>query len=157
MLEDDVGDRQEAVDVWKLPPAVKDAVDDRGWLGILAPPGLLSRSQRPLNLHSQLNSAQWITMAKVTGKYLLGLAFEGKALESLCDLLDYVTLCLSDRITPSLLTEIGIQAKRCANMINETMPEGEFSLVLHMLIFHVPATLKRWGPARGWWVFPFER
>jgi hypothetical protein len=47
--------------------------------------------------------------------------------------------------------------KNAAKKIDQNLPKSDWAMVLHNLMFHIPDTIKRWGPTRGYWCFPFER
>ena len=76
---------------------------------------------------------------------------------SRCDLFDFINLCLAPVQSPELIVEIRQMARKVAGHVHKYFPESERSLVLHMLVFHAPDAIALWGPARGWWVFAFER
>jgi hypothetical protein len=108
-----------------------------------------------------MNMSQWITFAKTTGKYLFSQVFHSAddkpLLQHLCDLLDYITDSLCSSLTKAAVLDLADRAKKLAAGITDFWPSGERQWVLHILVFHLPAALRLWGPARGFWVFPFER
>lgn len=104
-----------------------------------------------------MNMAMWIGLSKVSGKYMLSQLFNGRALEVVCSLFDYISACLEPVQTSHSIRKLKKDARKLAKGVGKWFPETEKSMVLHMLVFHVPDYLGMWGPARGWWVFAFER
>lgn len=145
------------IDTWCITPRVTSGLEDHCWCNILAPPGIVGRTKKPFTTPSGLNSAQWMGVTKVTGKYLLSHLFTGDLLQALCDFLDFTTMCLASSLNAIDLERIKKKAQVVARDIDRFFPLSERSLVLHILIFHIPAYLEMWGPARCWWVFPYER
>ena len=147
----------EFVDAWHIPKTCQLALEEWCWSGIQAPPGIAPPSKRPFTVPSSINCSQWISITKVTGKYLLSQVFEGEHLGVLCEILDYMAACLASEFTPADIARIKRLARKVAGHVDKYFPPTMQSLVMHMLIFHMPGELEMWGPARGFWCFPYER
>ena len=147
----------EAVSAWHIPPKVQLALEQHCWSGILAPPGIAPLNKRPFTASGQLNTAQWVTFSKVTGKYLMSQYFEDEHLQALCNLFDFVDLCLAPTVTQQSIRNLHTMARILAGDIDKYFPVTERSMVLHLLVFHMPDEIALWGPTRGYWVFAFER
>jgi hypothetical protein len=147
------------VEAWTVASSTVVAVETRCWPLILAPPGVVPTTARPFTNPGELNCAHWLSVAQVTGKYLLSQLFQGQPLEVLCKLLDFTANCLAldPEITQEGIEKLTADAKGLAADIDRFFPSSEWSLVLHMLVFHVPKMLEEWGPARGTWCFAYER
>lgn len=79
------------------------------------------------------------------------------ALQPLCQILDILELCFRSHATRQVKIDTARKIRECAATYEERMPAIEQAIITHLLFFHMPATIKRWGPARGFWCFPFER
>lgn len=145
------------VEQWHIPLHCSEALEIHCWSQIRGPPGIAPWSKKPLTVPSTMNMSLWMGVAKVTGKYLLSHVIEGTILTLVCDIFDFMTACLAAQQTPESIVEIKAASRKIAGHIADYFPDSELSLVLHMLVMHIPDQLKTWGPARGWWVFAFER
>jgi hypothetical protein len=142
---------------WMMNDTTALLIEKEAFSELQAPLGIAPRTKRPLSTPSEMTAHHWLNFAKVYGKYLFAQIYKGHHLRVLCDLLDYITRCLSSSLTPDLLKEIKRRSIDMAKDIDRYFPASEKTLVLHLLIFHIPSTLSYWGPARGYWCFPFER
>lgn len=75
----------------------------------------------------------------------------------ICQLLTILELCYRAHATAAMKTELDREIKEFAGKFEDWIPQTEWAIVIHNLIFHIPSTIKRWGPTRGYWCFPFER
>ena len=98
-----------------------------------------------------------VNFAKVYGKYLMSQCHRGDTLRMACLLLDIISLCLSSSVPPDMLERLDGLIVIFAHKFNDWMPTVSKAVVLHTLLFHLPTTIAYWGPARGYWCFPFER
>ena len=64
---------------------------------------------------------------------------------------------MSSNATTEMKARADRQSKRLALKFDILFPVIEKSQIMHALIFHIPDTIRVWGPARNWWCFPFER
>lgn len=101
--------------------------------------------------------ALWISLSKVTAKYLFSQVFDGSPLAVICSLFDFISDCLQPALSPKSIHALKQKGQELAGRIADWFPQTEKSLVLHILVFHIPSCLEMWGPARGTWVFAFER
>jgi hypothetical protein len=132
-------------------------MEEQCYLFISASTGVAPRGKRPLTVTSEMQAHQWVNFAKVYGKYLLSRYFEDLPLMFIAELLDVVRICLSSTINQALLQELIRKRKNIAELFDKTVPGTEKSIMLHLLLWHMPDTIAYWGPARGYWCFPFER
>jgi hypothetical protein len=138
---------------------------------IQAPINIAPRSKRPIEAPGQMTAHQWVNFAKVYGKYLFlkmysreqdtinkGTPSERNApLEAMCRLMDLLTSCLSSNATAALKVKMVAQARAFAARFDQHFPESELTVMMHVLVHHIPSLIQIWGPVRGFWCFPFER
>ncbi len=142
---------------WELSPAVALLIESRCYQEIAAPRGIAPPTKKPFSLPSEMMAHHSVNFAKVYGKYLLSQCHRADTLRVSCLLLDILSLCLASSVTPTLIGHLEGKIKIFAHRFRDWMPTVSKALVLHTLIFHMPATIAYWGPARGYWCFPFER
>ena len=143
--------------MWAIKETTALLTEQHAYQSILAPTGIAPYTKRPLSTPSEMTAHHWINFIKVYGKYLLQVVFDGEHLEVVSQLLDFVSLCLSSTINKEVLESIEEESRKVAADFHRYFPVSERNIVMHLLVFHIPATLKYWGPARGYWCFPFER
>jgi hypothetical protein len=133
---------------------------------IQAPINIAPRSKRPIEVPGQMTAHQWVNFAKVYGKYLFLQMYsrpedtvDGRnlPLEAICALLSLLTSCLASDATAELKVETARQVTELATRFDEYFPESELTVMMHVLVHHVPNMILVWGPTRGYWCFPFER
>jgi hypothetical protein len=112
---------------------------------------------RPFSRTGEMTAHHWVNFVKSYGKHLFAQHYQGPVLILLCEILDLLRLCLSSSLTPQIMEQIDVLSKNVANWFDILMPPIEMAMVFHLLVFHIPDTIRRWGPARGMWCFPFER
>lgn len=147
----------EFIKLWAMPKAVAERIDAMGYRKILAPDGIAPDKRGPLSKPGEMNSHHWFNFTKVYGKYLFSAHYDGDHLRVLCELLDFIKACLGSHLSPQDKADIHAKAKQVASNFDEYFPPTEQSLMLHVLVFHLPQTLALFGPARGYHCFPFER
>lgn len=142
---------------WLYPNARQLRFEADCYSGMIAPPGVAPCTKRPFSLPSELTCHFWVNFSKVFGKFLFAQIFSGVELEFLCEILDLLKLCLVAEISIERMSMVKELARKVSLKSKDLLPPTENSNVLHMLLFHMPDTLQYWGPARGYWCFPFER
>lgn len=143
--------------LWAMPKATAERIDAIAYRKILAPDGIAPDKRGPLSRPGEMNSHHWFNFTKVYGKYLFSAYYHGEHLRVLCELLDFIKACLGSHLSPQDKDDIHAKAKQVASNFDEYFPPTEQSLMLHVLVFHMPQTLALFGPARGYHCFPFER
>ena len=152
--------------MWRISDAVGLRVEAECYRQISGPRGIAPRTKRPLSCSSEMQAHHWVNFTKVYGTYLIENCLmnpdddeqdEPRVVTSARRLLEILKLSLSSSLTAATLVNLDEKVSRFARSFSSTMPETQKSLVLHLLLFHVPDTLAYWGPARGYWCFPFER
>lgn len=123
---------------------------------IQSPTGICS-GRLPFTRTGELTAHHCVNFAKVYGKYVLSQKYQGDALETLCQILDLLRLCLSSTLTPDVLSRVRVSARQVATLFSRFLPDTEKAIIFHLFVFHVPDTLAEWGPCRGYWCFPYER
>jgi hypothetical protein len=139
---------------------------------IRAPLNIAPKSKYPFRLRGEMTAYHWLNFTKVYGKYLFfaryskptdGLPFKNAphrmntSLDGLCQLMDLLTSCLASHATTDTKARTDELVKEFATRFDEMLPITEKVINMHNLIFHIPDMIKRWGPVRGFWCFPFER
>lgn len=144
---------------WFISKDRAEAIETHGYKKILAPSGVAPHSKRPLSCSTQMTAHHWMNFVKCYGKYLLCLAFheDDPTLAALCQLLDFLKDCLRPTIAPGDIKKLYKDARELAGTIHERFPLNARSMMLHLLVYHVPSGLSLWGPARGVHCFPYER
>jgi hypothetical protein len=137
-----------------IPESHRLVLEQRCLQFIQAPPGVVN--PHPMSLSGQNNTYHWLNFVRVHGKYLFSQYFTGSVLKLFCAMIDLVKHLLSNIITTPLLHVIDVLIKRiCKNL--PILPNTERPIVFHNLLFHMPTIIAKWGPARSYWCFPFER
>ena len=147
----------EFIDLWHIPKGVQQMIEIHAYFKIIAPPGIAPRTKRPFTVPTEMTSHQWYGFIRVYGKFLFAQRFSGQNLQVLCDIIDLVKSCVLSRITPSTMRLLRDQVQKVATHMVNCFPSTEWSMMLHLLCFHMPDTIEYWGPARSYWCFPFER
>ena len=98
-----------------------------------------------------------VNFAKVYGKYLVRSCLDGEFRIEACRLLDIFSMCLASSVAPDHVAKLREAIRLFCLHYNEVWPTQCKALVVHMVLFHMPDTIAYWGPARGYWCFPFER
>lgn len=123
-------------------------------VGMQAPPDMVKA--HPFTLSSQTTAYDWVQFVRSYGKYFLSQYYSGEALIVLVQLLDLMKLVLCGNITADVQEALHAARLVVAQDFSR-LPRTELGIVFHNLIFHLPDTIGRWGPVRGYWCFPFER
>lgn len=134
---------------------------------IQAPPNIAPATKQPFGAVSgEMTSYHWVNFVKVYGKYLFVHMYsrpqdtvDGRnlPLEAMCKLIDLLTSCLASDATAELKVDTARQVTDFATRFDEYFPVTNNSIMMHALVHHIPETIRLWGPARGFWCFPFER
>lgn len=140
-----------------MPASIAKLIETEAYAKIIAPPGIAPRYQRPFTVPSDMSCHDWLNFTKVYGKYLLSNMYSDKSLKVLCGIIDLVHQCLASSVTSDSLEALRLQVKSVARNFEKDVPSTEWSIMMHLLTFHMPDTMEFWGPARGYWCFPFER
>jgi hypothetical protein len=163
-----------------MSPAVIASMDE-AYTRVQAPFNIAPEAKSPFRLSGDMTAYHWLNFTKVYGKYLFlqryrekidAFPFDGRhrivpegeippqpnhTLDGLCQLMDVLTSCLASNATAATKVRTDELVKKFAVHFDEMLPVTEKVVNMHNLIFHIPAMIKRWGPARGFWCFPFER
>ena len=142
---------------WQMSEKMMLRIEEACYQHIRAPQGVAPLTKRPLTQTSEMQAHQWINFVKVYGKYLLSQHFKGDVMDVISNLLDFIKLTLSSTVDQFTMDEIGRLRHELAQVLESEFPSTEWSMVLHLLFFHIPDTIHLWGPTRGYWCFPFER
>jgi chemotaxis protein histidine kinase CheA len=128
---------------------------------IHAPLHIAPASKMPFQKSGEMTAHHWLNFAKCHGPVLLRAHFHSREDErtmvTLRSMLDLLSLCLRSNVTAEVKVETARVQAMVAAHFEEDWPETEHAIVMHLLIFHMAATIRKWGPARGYWCFPFER
>jgi hypothetical protein len=151
------------------------AAADAAYRKIQAPPNIAPASKRPFGLSGQMTAHHWVNFAKVYGKFLMFVVYDtndsnqsnsaffqpeerpNRALDAVCKELDILAAILDSNATAESKVRMNALIRQFAKDFNDHLPETEKTINMHNLLFHIPHTIERWGPARGYWCFPFER
>lgn len=146
--------------MWKVPKETLELVQTLCYQAISAPHNVAPRSKRPFSHTSEMNAHHWVNFAKVYGSYLIENCYQGQmnpAAEASARLLNMIKMALASTVSPDHVKKMLDAAAEIRNKFNADFPTIEKSMMMHLLLFHIPATIKRWVPVRGYWCFPFER
>lgn len=129
------------------------------YASLQAPKNIAPPSKSPFTRTGEMTAHHWVNFAKVHGKYLFAqlYAHDITIVQPLCRVLDIVELCLRSSVTRASKQLTDAKVAEMAGAFGASMPDSERSIVMHVLMFHMPATIRMWGPSRGFWCFPFER
>jgi hypothetical protein len=145
---------------------------DEVYTRVQAPLNIAPKAKHPYRLSSEMTAYHWVNFTKVYGKYLFHTIYRDErdkypfriddsrsnyTLDGLCQLMDVLTSCLASNATAATKVRTDELVKKFATHFDEMLPITEQVVNMHNLIFHIPSMIKRWGPARGFWCFPFER
>ena len=72
-------------------------------------------------------------------------------------LFDVLALLLASDAKAETKARSRLLIQELASNFDAVFPRTMKSMMMHQLLFHVPAAIRMWGPARGFWCFPFER
>lgn len=132
-----------------------------GYDRIQAPGKIAPATKKPFTWSGHMTADTWLVFTRVYGKYLFKLHFtsaeQQRPLVALCNLLDLMSLCSLLSQTTESKARIAELVKVVARHFEEDFPVTEHAIVVHNLLFHIPDTINRWGPAVGFWCFPYER
>lgn len=149
------------VQLWSIPEATRLLIEERCYRQLSAPRGVAPVSKRPLTLTSEMQAHHWVNFAKVYGVYLIHHCMRGEeqreAVYAATQLLQVIKLSLTSTVTPSLIDRLHQVITTVARNFNDRFPPHMKVMMIHLLMAHIPATLAYWGPARGYWNFPYER
>lgn len=130
---------------------------------IQAPTGVAPASKHPLTKTGEMTAHHWVNFVRCYGKYLLQQAYDTKkeenaeTLEALCRILDFIALCLRSHVTMDSKKQTDDLLPIVEDAFRDIIPTTEHAIVVHLLLRHIPDTIKLWGPVRSYWCFPFER
>lgn len=128
---------------------------------IQAPGKVAPATKKPFSTSGYMTADNWLVFTRVYGKYLFKQHFhqpdQQRQLIALCHLIDLLALCSRRQQTTESKGEIARLVKVVAMHFENDFPPTEHAMVVHNLLFHIPDTINRWGPAIGYWCFPYER
>jgi hypothetical protein len=137
---------------------------------IQAPPEIAPRSKYPLRRSGEMTAYHWLNIARVTGKYLFSKAYpqgdanfaaenklNAEALQGMCLVIDVLASCLLSFASAAVKANTDALVSELAKNFEKLLPQTEQTMNMHLLMHHIPATIRRWGPSRGFHCFPFER
>lgn len=151
------------VQQWHINEPTLLLVEKHCYQNIAGPSKIAPRGKRPLSVPSEMTAHHWLNFTKVYGEYLIVNMYAAHdPMNVVAPVAAIRTLRIVKLATKSFHTEAS--STRLKELIrvhaeswNRLWPEHEKSQVHHMLMFHIPATIDFWGPARYYWCFPFER
>jgi hypothetical protein len=159
-----VAERQklrEFADLYTISREDQERLERDSYDRIQAPGKIAPTTKKPFTCPGYMTAENWFVFTRVYGKYLFKRHFtkpeQQRALVTLCNLLDLLTLCALVNQTAQSKVEIARLVKVVAKHFENDLPSTEYAMVVHNLLFHVPDTINLWGPAVGYWCFPYER
>jgi len=172
---------------WTVAKRHIETVEREFYQQMQSPPGIAQHSRRPLTTPSEMTCHMWVNFSRVYGKYLLKQVLSNDdAARTACAIIDFTNHCLAglckqckhmcslhnigaiahccvfcafctDVMSAERAESLAQESKLVAQQVVAHVSPTEHSFVLHVLLEHMPRTLGLWGPARGFWCFPFER
>lgn len=147
--------------MWTLSEERRLLLEAHVYLRITGPTGIAPRSKLPLTATGakEMTAHEWVNFAKVSGPLLLHNAYpkDASTAAAACRLLRVIRMGLVSCVAPGHTAAMQAVIDEVKENFNHDFPAIMKSMMLHLLLFHVPAAVARWGPARGFWCFPFER
>jgi hypothetical protein len=169
---------QRFTDMYYIKPEYLRPLEDKAYAKIQSPVGVAPAAKHPFIKTGEMTAHHWVNFSRCYGKYLFQQEYERDeekyysaaeqspaalaraprlGLTTLCHLLDFIALCLTSDVTVAVKQRLESQLPLVAEHVDQHLPPNEHAIVLHLLLFHVPDTIRRWGPVRSYWCFPFER
>jgi len=130
---------------------------------IQAPTGVAPAAKHPLTKTGEMTAHHWVNFVRCYGKYLLQQAYDSTkpeaqiTLNALCRILDLLALCLRSHVTTESKQQTDELVDEVLHIFETIIPTTEHAIVVHLLLRHIPDTIRLWGPVRSYWCFPFER
>lgn len=166
--------------MYHIPAARWKVLEAEVYAKIQSPIGVAPASKHPFTKTGEMTAHHWVNFSRCYGKYLLQQEYEKDkktyysaeeqraqpepadrgppvGLTTLCRLIDFIALCLTSNVTEAVKQQLELQLPELAQLVDANLPPNEHAIVLHLLLFHIPDTIRRWGPVRSYWCFPFER
>lgn len=169
---------QRFTDMYHIQAKCLQALEDKAYAKIQSPGGVAPAAKHPFTKTGEMTAHHWVNFSRCYGKYLFQQEYERDekkyysaaeqspaaparaprlGLTTLCHLLDFIALCLTSDVTVAVKQRLKDQLPLVAEHVDQYLPPNEHAIVLHLLLFHMPDTIRRWGPVRSYWCFPFER
>jgi len=128
---------------------------EQRWLRVIqAPSGLIA--DRLFSHASQLIAHHWVNFVRIYAKYLMAQFYTGDTLKLMLAIITLFQLLISATLTQDKLAQLDDAVKEVASLFH-LLPKTEYPIIFHLLVFHMPAVVRRWGSARNFWCFPYER
>jgi hypothetical protein len=147
--------------MYKISKADQEKIEQNCYKLIQAPGKVAPATKLPFTTSGYMTADNWLLFTKVFGKYLFKRHYrkpeQQRVLVAICHLLDLLALCSLVKHTTASKLKIAELTKIVATHFEKDFPSTEHAIVVHNLLFHVPDTINQWGPAVGYWCFPFER
>lgn len=144
-----------------ISPQDQKRLEARSYDLIQAPGKVAPATKKPFSTSGYMTADNWLVFTRVYAKYIFKQHFchpdQQPQLIALCHLVDLLSLCTRYQHTTATKREIARLAKVVALHFQNDFPPTEHAIVVHNLLFHIPETINMWGPAVGYWCFPFER
>lgn len=154
-------------------PAMADsqtALVERAYVSIRAPLHIAPASKMPFQRSGEMTAHHWLNFAKCHGIVLLrayltraerelkkDVERDTRTLLTMRWMLELIRLLLQSDVTAKVKLDTASKVRSLAAFFETDWPPTEHAIVMHLLVFHMPATIRKWGPARSYWCFPFER
>lgn len=143
----------------QVPAAIREL--ELAYTKIQAPFNIAPASLSPFSRTGDMTAHHWVNFAKVYGKALLSYHFKRHDKRSgsvtVCNMLNLVEVCLRSNVTAAAKVWMDQLVVEVARNYEKDWPITEHAIITHLLVFHMPDIIRRWGPSRGYWCFPFER
>ena len=147
--------------LWSCSEKIRLLVESRCYRRISAPRGVAGRGKLPLTMPSEMKAHHWVNFSKVYGVYLIRHCMpeedKADAVDAVEQLLIIIKLCLASTVNETLLARLDHLVKLCASSFNESFPPQLKVMMMHLLLAHMPATIRILGSVRGFWNFVYER
>lgn len=136
-------------------------VEERCYRQIAAPRGVAPRTKRPFTMTSEMQAHHWVNFSKVYGPYLISHCMpeppKTKYVRAATQVLEVVKKSLLSSVSNATVQQLREDIRELAEGFDDAFPNEFKVMMLHLLMFHLPDTIDYWGPARGYWNFPYER
>lgn len=130
---------------------------DRRYTSLRGPPGFTNPRAPPFKCSGLLKNYDWNNFVKYHGEYILsGLVAGTEQAAVISRLFKCLATAVSEDVTPARIPAERAELVRMLVDFERLFPRSELRMCLHSTL-HWPDARQLWGPAKGFWMYPWER